>query len=123
MTNPELAQDRLEVILELLVRMTVEQSGRDLLQRIRSAKLQALEKARTGDPRPGAPLAPLKEAVDSELRNLDSPYRDLTRPELYQVATDFCDRTIAGVDAWDESDRDRWREVCSQVIELSSAVI
>lgn len=117
MTIPERGTERLELMLQILIEMTLlDDSPDSLLNRMRAAKNGALEQVPEG----AAPLAALKAAVESELKR-DSRFSDVSYSELREVATDFCDRTIAGVDEWEERDKERWREVCRDIIELSSS--
>ena len=115
MTSPSgSAGNQLTFILELLVEMTIEDS---LRQRVRAAKDAAIGRVLAGD----VPLVELKHAVQLELGRIDSRYADLTTDELQQVASDYCDRIIAGVDQWEAQDQRKWKAVCSEVIELSSS--
>jgi hypothetical protein len=42
---------------------------------------------------------------------------------IREVAADYCDRVIVGVDAWEADDQQKWKAVCNEVTDLMSSVI
>jgi hypothetical protein len=103
------------LVLEVLIRMTLDGSFR---RRIREVKRRVRRAANDGDPQQA-----LKIAVQQALARTDPRYAELTCDQLQQVAADYSDRVVVGVDYWHQQDKTAWKRVCNQVTDLSSSDI
>jgi hypothetical protein len=125
----EISPEDRQKALRLLVCLTLD-PDEALVKKLEEIKADARTRSRHD---PGLPdeieriRDDIKAAVQAVLQDdpglrACNPYAET--PDwraLREVSTDFCNRFVAGVDAWAPEHRELWKQVCMRVTDVASA--